>query len=213
MIAVWAAASPFLPATLHALEHEDVPYMLLAAEPDGAGLAAASEAEALVVGGAQVTAELLASFPRLRLIVRGGVGVDRIDMAAATERGIMVTNVVDYGCNEVADHAMLLMLAAIRRLRYFVAQNRANWRSVDYLPVPRLHGRRLGIIGLGRIGSAVAQRARAFEMGVVAPRSPSRAPERLECPWTTCWPRAMSSACTLRSLRTPTTSSTRARSR
>ncbi|WP_053207407.1 C-terminal binding protein [Jiangella muralis] len=167
-IAVWAAASPFLPATTRTLDEEAAPYLLLPEALDAAALARAAAAEALVVGGDWVTAELLGSLPRLRLVVRGGVGFDKIDLPAATRLGIMVTNVVDYGTNEVADHTMLLMLAAIRRLGHFTAEAHGGWRAVRHIPVPRVHGRRLGIIGLGRIGTAVAQRARGFGLEVVA---------------------------------------------
>ncbi|SDU59365.1 C-terminal binding protein [Jiangella alkaliphila] len=167
-IAVWAAASPFVPAATRTLDEAAAPYVLLPAELDDAALAGAAAAQALVVGGDWVTAEVLGSFPRLRLVVRGGVGFDRIDLAAATRLGVMVTNVADYGTNEVADHAMLLMLAAIRRLGHFTAEAHGSWRSVRHLPVTRIHGRRLGIVGLGRIGSAVAARATAFGLEVVA---------------------------------------------
>ncbi|WP_162605561.1 C-terminal binding protein [Jiangella ureilytica] len=172
-IAVWAAAAPFLPATLRTLDEAGVPYAVLPASPVDIEAVAA---EALIVGGAPVSAGLLAAFPKLRLLVRGGVGVDKIDLAAADRQGILVTNVADYGTNEVADHAMLLLLATVRRLGHFTAQTGGDWRSVEQVPVPRLQGRRLGIVGLGRIGTAVAGRARAFGLDVVAydPLAPHR---------------------------------------
>ncbi|WP_157987439.1 C-terminal binding protein [Jiangella endophytica] len=168
MIAVWAAASPFLPAALRTLEQAAAPYVVLPDEPDAAALADAAGAGALVVGGAQVSRALLASLPRLRLVVRAGVGTDRIDLDAATELGVMVTNVADYATDEVADHAVLLMLAATRRLAHFQASTRSDWISVDRPPVMRLRGSRLGIVGLGRIGTAMAVRAHALGMTVAA---------------------------------------------
>ncbi|SDS17977.1 D-3-phosphoglycerate dehydrogenase [Jiangella sp. DSM 45060] len=171
VIAIWAAASPFLPAALRALDHAGVPYVVLPddpGEPGADGLGRAAGAEALVVGGAEVSRTLLSSLPRLRLVVRAGVGVDRMDLEAATELGVLVTNVPDYATDEVADHAVLLMLAAVRRLAHFQASTRADWVTVDRPPVMRLRGSRLGIVGLGRIGTATAGRARALGMDVVA---------------------------------------------
>ncbi|MDQ6884323.1 MAG: C-terminal binding protein, partial [Candidatus Dormibacteraeota bacterium] len=106
---------------------------------------------------------------RVGLIVRCGVGVDAIDVAAATEHGVWVANVPDYGIQEVADHAMLLLLAAARHLNHFQESWPVNgWASTQYPAIRRLRGRRLGIIGLGRIGSEVAIRARGFGLEVVA---------------------------------------------
>ncbi|MBB5788509.1 NAD(P)-dependent oxidoreductase [Jiangella mangrovi] len=169
-IAIWAAASPFLPHALGTIDQAGVPSVVLPDEPDGAALATAAGAAALVVGGADVTRELLSSLPGLGLVVRAGVGVDRIDLVAATDLGIVVTNVADYATHEVADHAVLLMLAATRRLGHFQAAGRdgADWLAVERPPVLRLHGSRLGVVGLGRIGSATALRARALGMEVVA---------------------------------------------
>ncbi|RIQ13216.1 C-terminal binding protein [Jiangella rhizosphaerae] len=167
-IAVWAAASPFLPAALETLDRAGVPYVLLPDQPDAAGLARAAGAEALIVGGAEVSRRLLSALPRLRLVVRAGVGTDRIDLDAATGLGVAVTNVPDYATDEVADHAVLLMLAAVRRLAHFQASTRTDWVRVDRPPVMRLRGRRLGIVGLGRIGTATAERARALGMTVAA---------------------------------------------
>lgn len=175
-IAVWAAAAPYLPATLRTLDAAGEPYVVLPAALGDADLAAAAGTEALVVGGDRVTAQLLAAFPRLRLVVRAGVGVDKIDLAAADRLGITVTNVADYGTHEVADHTLLLLLATVRRLGHFAGQTRGSWQSVRHVPVMRLQGRRLGIVGLGRIGTAVAVRARAFGMDVVA-YDPLIAPE------------------------------------
>ena len=106
---------------------------------------------------------------RVGLIVRCGVGVDMIDVDAATDHGIWVANVPDYAIQEVADHTMLLLLSAARHLNHFQRSwSERGWASVEYPTIHRLTGRRLGIIGLGRIGSQVARRARPFGMDVVA---------------------------------------------
>jgi phosphoglycerate dehydrogenase-like enzyme len=106
---------------------------------------------------------------RAGLIVRCGVGVDAIDVMAATELGILVANIPDYAVQEVADHTLMLLLAAARDLNHFQRTwQKKGWTSVEYPAIRRLKGRRLGIIGLGRIGSQVALRARAFGMEVAA---------------------------------------------
>jgi len=104
------------------------------------------------------------------LMIRCGIGVDVIDVDVATERGIWVANVPDYCVEEVADHTMLLLLAAARQVRHFEAswQQEGRWASLDYQPVGRLAGQTLGLIGLGRIGTAVARRAGGFGLKVIA---------------------------------------------
>jgi phosphoglycerate dehydrogenase-like enzyme len=127
-------------------------------------------ADGLVITYFQVTAEDLARFPRLRCIVRTGVGYDNIDRAAAAERNILVCNVPDYGTTEVADHAMALVLALRRGIvAYHELQRREapEWRLVRGELIRRSGVQDFGIIGLGRIGTAVALRARAFGFRVV----------------------------------------------
>ena len=113
----------------------------------------------------------LARFPRLRAIVRMGVGYDRIDRAAAAARNIMVCNVPDYGTMEVADHAVALALTLRRGiLLHHEAQRRAPpaaWAPIDTPLVRRLSVQTFGIVGLGRIGTAAALRAKAFGFRVV----------------------------------------------
>lgn len=118
-----------------------------------------------------LTAAELARFTRLRAVVRMGVGYDRIDRAAAASRGVLVCNVPDYGTTEVADHAIALVLALRRGLvLHHEAQRRdppAPWRTIDSPLIRRLSVQTFGIIGLGRIGTAVALRAKALGFRVV----------------------------------------------
>ncbi len=113
----------------------------------------------------------LARFPRLRVIVRMGVGYDRIDRAAAAARGIMVCNVPDYGTTEIADHAIGMTLALRRGiLLQHDAQRRtppAGWVPIANRVVRRIGGQTFGVVGLGRIGTAAALRARALGFRVV----------------------------------------------
>lgn len=177
MIAVWSAGAPFLSATLLRLDEAGAAYRVLPEAPADGDFDLIAHSEVLIVGGNPVTRDLLARLPRLQLLVRAGVGVEKIDIEAATAQGVMVTNITDYGTQEVADHTLLLMLAAARRLTYFVRQIGSDWAEASYLPVRRLSGRTCGLVGLGAIGSAVAARVTALGMSVIA-HDPWAPPER-----------------------------------
>ncbi len=119
-----------------------------------------------------LTNEVLSELKQCQVIVRGGVGYDNVDVRAAGERGIKVCNVPDYGVDEVADHAIGMLLACMRgfviadrRLR--AAETLKPWDRHDVGPVVRLANSTLGIIGCGRIGSATALRAKALKMRVL----------------------------------------------
>ena len=130
-----------------------------------------AEAEGLMIFRQWVRAEDIARFPRLRAIVRMGVGYDRIDRVAAGSRGIMVCNVPDYGTTEVADHAIALMMALRRGLLMHHDGQRADppasWQATVFPLLRRLSSQVFGIVGLGRIGTAVALRAKALGFRVV----------------------------------------------
>jgi phosphoglycerate dehydrogenase-like enzyme len=106
--------------------------------------------------------------PRCKCIIRAGVGYNNVDCAAAARRGVIVCNVPDYGTEEVADHAIMLLLALARKLLPSDAAIRAgDWDYRTAIGTPRLRGRTLGLVGCGRIGTATALRARAFGLDVV----------------------------------------------
>jgi D-3-phosphoglycerate dehydrogenase len=113
-------------------------------------------------------AALMDALPRTKVIACYGVGVDAIDLDAARARGIPVTNTPDVLTEDVADMAIMLMLAAARKLRDGDAWVRSgDWAAKGPMPLTtRVWGKRLGIVGLGRIGSAIARRAEAFGMAV-----------------------------------------------
>jgi C-terminal binding protein len=123
-------------------------------------------ADGLMMFRRMLTAADLDRFTRLRAVVRMGVGYDRVDRVAAAARGVMVCNVPDYGTAEVCDHAMAMILALRRGLLLHHEAQRADppaaWTQIEDRLVQRLDTQRLGIVGLGRIGTAVALRARAF---------------------------------------------------
>lgn len=117
----------------------------------------------------QLGAKTIARLDRCQVIARCGVGVDNIDLQAAGGRGIVVCNVPDYGTNEVADHAVALLLAVTRGIvKYNEAiRDRRTWTWKDAQPIQRLTGRTIGIVGLGRIGIATARRAASFGLKVL----------------------------------------------
>jgi phosphoglycerate dehydrogenase-like enzyme len=129
------------------------------------GPADCAEIDGLMIMRYAVTGEDLARFPRLRAIVRMGVGYDRIDREAAAARNILICNVPDYGTTEVADHAMALVLSLRRGVVLYHERMRSApplWGVVKNDLIRRSGVQNFGIIGLGRIGTAVALRARAF---------------------------------------------------
>ncbi len=130
-----------------------------------------AEADGLMIFRHWVSRADLDRFPRLRAIVRMGVGYDRIDREAAAERGILVCNLPDYGTTEVADHAIALALALRRGLLLHHDAQRAEppapWLPIEDPLVRRLSAQTFGIVGLGRIGTAAALRAKALGFRVV----------------------------------------------
>lgn len=128
-------------------------------------------AEGLMILRFKVHANDLKRFPRLRAICRMGVGYDNLDRVAAADRQIMILNVPDYGTTEVADHAMALALSLRRGLLLHHETQRATppaaWRYIDDPLVRRSSVQTFGIVGMGRIATAVALRAKAFGFRVV----------------------------------------------
>jgi hydroxypyruvate reductase len=121
----------------------------------------------VTTGGAGAQRALIERLPRLGLIACFGVGVDAIDLAAARERGIAVTNTPDVLTDDVADLAIGLMLAALRGIVVADRYVRSGQWLLAHMPVQlKASGKRLGIIGMGRIGQAIARRAAAFDMTI-----------------------------------------------
>ncbi|WZO97370.1 C-terminal binding protein [Isosphaeraceae bacterium EP7] len=117
---------------------------------------------------AALTDATFAKAERCKAVIRAGVGYNNVDWKAAGERGILVCNVPDYGTEEVADHAIMLLLATTRKLLHLDASMRAGvWDYKVGQSAPRLRGKTLGLIGCGRIGIATALRAKAFGLDVV----------------------------------------------
>ncbi len=171
-----AGASFSVPGVGYKLEMEaltslDAELVEIAAGTEDEFVSAARDADALYAKGRRITRRIIDGLERCRVIALGSVGVDSVDVAAATARGIPVTNVPDTFIEEVADHTMMLMLATYRRL---VTMDRVvrDGRWAEGRPLlsqyPRLMGQTLGFIAFGHVARAVAMRARAFGLHLLA---------------------------------------------
>src|SRR4030095_14022614 len=129
----------------------------------------AAGADALLVTYAKITADMIGQMSRCRIISRFGIGVDNVDLDAATAAGIVVTKVPDYCIDEVSDHAMALLLAAVRKIPMATEQvHSGTWKMPNFVPIHRLRGSVLGLVGFGRIPQLVVPKAKAFGLRVVA---------------------------------------------
>lgn len=124
--------------------------------------------KALINQYAPFTEKVFAGLPGLRMVVRFGVGVDNIDLKAATKYNVAICNVPDYGTREVADQAMALLLALSRKIvnNYLDIRN-GIWDYQRVMPIYRLSEQTVGIIGAGRIGTTFAFRAKAFGFKII----------------------------------------------
>ena len=138
---------------------------------EDAFLAVARDADAIYAKGMRISARIIESLERCRIISLGSVGVDSVDVAAATARGIPVTNIPDTFIEEVADHAMMLLLATHRRLveqDRMVREGRWSDGRPQLLQLPRLMGLTLGFVAFGHTARATSVRARAFGLRMIA---------------------------------------------
>lgn len=128
-----------------------------------------TDADAVIVGGAPITAAVLDSMPNCKAVVRYGVGLDTLDLPAATARGVVCAHVPDFCMEEVGNHALLLMLATAKKL---VPLDRAvrdgSWRPGPLSPMMHFHGQTLGLVACGNIAQAMAKRGQALGMQVIA---------------------------------------------
>jgi D-3-phosphoglycerate dehydrogenase / 2-oxoglutarate reductase len=132
-------------------------------------LAAARDAYVLVVSQAQIGEAIFAGSPGLVGVVRTGIGLDTVDLPAATRHGVCIAHVPDFCYDEVADTAMTLLLAVARKVRLADQHVRGgSWSPSALLPMPRLRGKTMGLVAFGHIARGVAERARGFGLRVIA---------------------------------------------
>ncbi|MCI8558776.1 MAG: C-terminal binding protein [Lachnospiraceae bacterium] len=126
------------------------------------------DGDIFIVQYANITEKVMDHCPKLKYVVRYGVGVDTVDVPAATSRGIQVGNVPDYGMNEVADHAIALALALSRKIVKMDAFTKdEKWDYIESIPVHRFSEQTVGVVGLGRIGRNFAKKMNGLGFRVI----------------------------------------------
>lgn len=145
-------------------------------DPKGNILEQVGDVDVIIPGMAAITAEVMDAAPRLKLIVQFGVGLDGVDLEAARQRGIYVSNAPGVNAVAVAEHALFLMLALARRLP--VAQAALVEERIGFPVGGELHGKTLGIVGFGNSGRELARMARGLGMRVLAVRRTPREEDR-----------------------------------
>lgn len=132
-------------------------------------LKVAAQADGLMVTYGQINADVIAGLEKCKVVGRFGLGVDNIDIEAATKAGIAVVYVPDYCIDEVSDHAMAMLLDLARKVSFSNSLVQAGrWEMPAVTPLSRLRGRTLGLAGLGQIPRAVAPKAQSFGLKVIA---------------------------------------------
>src|SRR5574341_212936 len=167
LVVVTDSVFPNLEPTKQALSELRAQVRLADAATPQAILAAAREADGLLVTYAQVSAEVIQQLKHCKVIARFGIGVDNVDVDAATRANIVVTNVPDYCVDEVSDHALALLLSLVRKIPF--ANRRAHdgkWEMPAVVPIRRLRGCILGLVGFGKIPQALTTKAQALGLQV-----------------------------------------------
>ena len=132
-------------------------------------LAVAKEADAMVVVYAEITADIINQLEKCKVIVRTGIGVNNVDVAAATQKGIYVAYVPDYCWDEVSDHALALAFSLARKVTLLDnSVKNGTWDIAVAKPIFRLRGQTFGLVGLGNIARVAARKAKAFGFNVIA---------------------------------------------
>ena len=169
VIAVTDSVFPSLDPAKAALARLNPSYRMAKSVNADDVVAVAKDADAVLVTYAKLTREVLTQFTRCKAIGRFGLGVDNIDLVAAKEKGMVVNYVPDYCIREVSDHAMALLLALIRKipLSNRLVQS-GRWEMPAVVPIRRIEGTVLGLVGFGHIPRLVAPKAQAFGIRVIA---------------------------------------------
>jgi D-3-phosphoglycerate dehydrogenase len=169
LIAITDSPFPSLEPAKKALRRLDPEYRMAKSAAADDILAVARDADAVLVTYARLPGDLLRQLKSCKAIGRFGLGVDNIDLAAAKELGIAVNYVPDYCLREVSDHAMALLLALARKVVFSDALVQSGrWEVPPIVPLRRLEGQVLGLIGFGHIPRALAPKAKTFGLKVIA---------------------------------------------
>lgn len=169
LVAVTDSVFPNLDAARKVVSRVGAELRLAKAPTAEAIVEVAKDADAVLITYAKLTAEIIEQMTKCRIISRFGIGVDNVDIATATRKGIVVTKVPDYCIDEVSDHAMALLLALVRKIPLANARVQAGeWQMPSVVPIHRLRGTVLGLVGFGRIPQLLAPKAQAFGLRVIA---------------------------------------------
>ncbi len=131
---------------------------------------ATKDADAIITGGAKITRKVMEALPKCKVIIRYGIGFDTIDVDAATDNGILVVNVPDYGLEEVSNHAIALLLVCAKKLvllNSWIKQGRLAEVRGARAPMGSIYGQTLGLVGCGNIGRMTARKAQCFGLKVL----------------------------------------------
>lgn len=150
------------------LQHADVSYVLKQCKTEDDLIREGQGATVFLNQYAPITERVMKNLPDLKLVVRYGVGVNNVDLEAATRHSIQICNVPDYGTNEVADHALALMLSLTRKISLMTEQVRQGvWNYQQSIPIFRHSEQTVGVIGVGRIGTSFANKVHALGCKVI----------------------------------------------
>ncbi|MFN3150830.1 C-terminal binding protein [Bremerella sp.] len=134
-----------------------------------AALAKQHQVDAIMTNWAQVTEKVISASPKVKIVARLGIGLDNIDMAYCTSKGILVTNTPDYCLTEVAEHTLALIFACARKVAMYHHDTMSGKYDLTAGPIMRrMEGQTLGIVGLGNIGMLLAQKAKCLGLNVIA---------------------------------------------
>lgn len=141
----------------------------LTSAPEEDLLKSVEDADAVITCYTEITGNVIAAMKKCKIIAKTGIGVNNIDLDAATARGIIVTNVPDYCIDEVSDHALALLMALARKIPFLDnTVKKGNWSFDEHRPMYRLAGKTLGLVGYGRIAQQLAEKVRPLKISTVA---------------------------------------------
>ncbi len=160
---------PNLDATVSVLRSLDADVVVGQCKSEEELLGLVRDADAILNTYVKITGSVIAQLKRCRIVARYGIGVDNVDIAACTSKGIVVTNVPDYCVDEVSNHALALLLCLARKVNQLDgAVKNGIWTYVPFQPMFRLRGRVLGLVGFGKIARQLASKARALGLEIAA---------------------------------------------